>query len=331
MVTQARPASAPPRTVLFYRDMRAFSGGHLKVYHYYTHVQGAPGYVARIAFGDGTRWDASNPWLGERARAEPTWAVERGDVFFLAGMDWRMALPRGVRESGKPVINLIQHVRHADPGQDVFPFLSERAIRICVSREVESAILSTGRVAGPTFVIPNGLEPEPLPPADWRPAAGPRAPVLVVGTKNQAFAAELATALADAGIDRVLHDRFVDRARFLDTLARHAVTVFCPNPTEGFYLPALEGMNRGTLVVCPDCVGNRGFCRDGATCLVPAYTVAAMVEAVRRALHLPVPAFDAIRRAAYAKAAEHSLERERRRFLAILDDVDALWSACAST
>jgi len=102
-----------------------------------------------------------------------------------------MALERGVRESGKPVINLIQHVRHADPGADVHRYLAEPAIRICVSEEVETAILGTGKVVGPTYVIPNGIEPEPNGPDDW-PAAAFRQPVLVAGTKNRAFAAELA-------------------------------------------------------------------------------------------------------------------------------------------
>lgn len=326
MVTHPRPATAPERTVLFYRDLRAFSGGHLKVFHYYTHVQNAPGHAARIAFSDETVWDGGNPWSDERPRAEAEWTTERGDVFFVAGMDWRVALARGVRESNKPVINLIQHVRHADPTQDVHPFLGERAIRICVSAEVETAIRETGRVAGPTFVIPNGIEPEPRPPADWRPAHGPRTPVLVVGTKNRAFAAQLAESLRAAGVDTVLHDHFVDRATFLDTLARFAVTAFCPDRTEGFYLPALEGMNRGTFVVCPDCVGNRGFCKDGATCLSPAWTTAAMTEAVLQALCLPDDDFDAIRRAAAATAARHSLAAERERFHSILFDMDRLWA-----
>ena len=65
---------------------------------------------------------------------------------------------------------------------------------------------------------------------------------------------------------------------------------------------------------------------DGATCLSPAYTPAAMTEAVRRALALPADDFDAIRRAAAATAAGHSLAAERERFHSILYDVDRLWA-----
>ena len=50
-------------------------------------------------------------------------------------------------------------------------------------------------------------------------------------------------------------------------MARARVTLYLPNRLEGFYIPALEGMALGTLVVCPDSVGNRSYCRDGENCL----------------------------------------------------------------
>ena len=37
------------------------------------------------------------------------------------------------------------------------------------------------------------------------------------------------------------------------------MTLFLPNQREGVYIPGLEGMALGTLVVCPDCVGNRSL------------------------------------------------------------------------
>jgi len=50
--------------------------------------------------------------------------------------------------------------------------------------------------------------------------------------------------------------------------------VFLPNQKEGegFYLPALEGMAVGTLVIFPDCIGNRSFCLSGYNCFRPDYT-----------------------------------------------------------
>ena len=58
---------------------------------------------------------------------------------------------RAAARTRKPVVNLIQHVRHAcenDPlGRQML--LRHSAIRICVSPEVERAILATGQRAGP--------------------------------------------------------------------------------------------------------------------------------------------------------------------------------------
>ena len=63
----------------------------------------------------------------------------------------------------------------------------------------------------------------------------------------------------------------VPRDEFLDAMRRARVTLFLPNEEEGFYLPALEGMALGTIVVCPDCVGNRSFCLPGVNAFRPDY------------------------------------------------------------
>jgi glycosyltransferase involved in cell wall biosynthesis len=53
---------------------------------------------------------------------------------------------------------------------------------------------------------------------------------------------------------------------------------------EGFALPPLEAMATGTAVVCTDAHGNRDFCVDGANCLMPEPTPAAVGAALRRLL-----------------------------------------------
>jgi hypothetical protein len=74
------------------------------------------------------------------------------DAYFLGGLDWRY-LPRDA--GGGPVVNLIQHVRHGDPSEELFGFLGRKAFRICVSPEVREAIAP--RANGPSVVIGNGL------------------------------------------------------------------------------------------------------------------------------------------------------------------------------
>ena len=318
---ETNPPAAKTR-VLFRRDLRYFSGGHQKVHDYFMHVVRSDAFSARISFSPETVWGEMNPWRDWRERAVD-WDPRQADVLFLAGMDWEFALEHGAEGSGRPIVNLIQHVRHADPGEPLHRFLTRRAIRICVSGEVADAILATGRVRGPVFTIPNAIEQPLMPePTDER---GPRQPVLVLGTKRTEFARRLWQRLRESGVDARLHDRFVPRAEFLGLLAAHPTTVCCPDPTEGFYLPALEAMSRGSLVICPDCVGNRSFCLDRATCLVPPYDLAGMAESVTTALQLGEREFAAIRRAGRRLAALHSPAAERERFLDILQRVEPLW------
>jgi glycosyltransferase involved in cell wall biosynthesis len=78
-------------------------------------------------------------------------------------------------------------------------------------------------------------------------------------------------------------------------------------------------MMLGAIVICPDCVGNRGFCRDGDTAIMPPYEIAAMAEAVRSALEMRPSEADRMRVAASAMTARHSLEVERNGFLSILE------------
>jgi hypothetical protein len=115
----------------------------------------------------------------------------KADALFLAGMDWD-ALPRASHEwSPKPVINLIQGFRHADPQHRLYQFLANRAIRICVSPELADAVRGTGRANGPVHTIPNGMDLKaiqaPLPAQDRV------IDLLIAGSKDPGLALELAT------------------------------------------------------------------------------------------------------------------------------------------
>ncbi|MGL4499823.1 MAG: hypothetical protein ACRCU2_12230 [Planktothrix sp.] len=40
----------------------------------------------------------------------------------------------------------------------------------------------------------------------------------------------------------------------------------------------------GTLVICPDCIGNRSFCLPGYNCWRPDYTVESLLRTIQQAL-----------------------------------------------
>ena len=133
------------KTILFFRDYQEYTGGHQKVADYFSHLKASSDFDPTIAFSSATKWDIKNPWFPEYQDQSLAFTPTNYDYTFLAGMDWQVYLP-SLRPQNQPVINLIQHVRHADPAQPMHQFLSERAIRICVSPEVAEAIKARKKV-----------------------------------------------------------------------------------------------------------------------------------------------------------------------------------------
>lgn len=351
-----------PRTVWFHREYVGFSGGHLKHAHYFDHVRNTPGFGVKLTYGSEKlpvrlrrlvrsgglaasqrelsvrlrrllRRGRSNDKL-QRERAElwpvppvAQWRPAERDVLFLAGTDWRYLKGAGLGQLPNVRINLIQHVRHAHAGSEFYGYLRERAIRICVSREVADAIVATGQTNGPVLTIPNGI--------DLVANAGSvkplnRAPrILIVGYKRPALAEELAARLDEAGIP---HDTSIDllpRPAFLDALARCDIAVCLPNAEEGFYLPALEAMALDCVVITLDCIGNRGFVRHRGNCLVAADDAGSLFAATRSAFEMADEERRGVLLEAKGTAAAHSLAAERKRFQSILRNLDHLWQSPA--
>lgn len=313
------------RSMLFHRDFRGFTGGHLKVWNYFNHVETAPRWSAKIYFSPESVWDGGNPWLPRRAEVVPVWKPAEADALFLGGHDWRMIPPAERDHYPKPILNLIQHVHHADPAHPLSAFLGHRAVRVCVSAEVSAALAVTGRVNGPVFTIPNGIDFGALPVpgernVDW----------LVCGLKEgtSTVAKSLVRRMeATGGWGRVeALTKFLPRAEFLAALACARWVVLLPRATEGFYLPALEAMALGCLVICPDCVGNRSFCRDGFSAVVPASGREDDVfAALERARALTAEQEATLVANARMIAAEHTIQRERAAFHELLATLPALW------
>jgi hypothetical protein len=124
------------------------------VWNYFNHVLASNSFEPRIAFSAESKWNATNPWK-DSGNYVTEWKPEEANVLFLPGKDWERIPPAVALKFDRPIINLIQHPRHADPNDQLLGFLSNRVIRICVSEQVAKGIKATGKVNGPTFVIPN--------------------------------------------------------------------------------------------------------------------------------------------------------------------------------
>jgi hypothetical protein len=309
------------RTVLFFRHYTRFTGGHLKAWNYFNHVLASPDFTPRIWFSDLSTMERDNPWA-----AFPDLVVDkqhplRPDVCVLGGANWRMLDRYPLALPNVPVINLVQHVKHADSELRLQKFLRRKAIRICVSAQVAEELRATGLPAGPLVVIPNGIDLTSLPERRGESIVD----VLIAGLKAPELAAQVAARLAREGrhID-VLSDQ-LSRPDFLGRMQGARITVFLPHETEGFYLPALEGMALGTIVVCPDCIGNRSYCLPGHNAFRPNYTIDDIVRDVEAALALSSDEARQLLENARQTAAEHSLGRERQAFLDVLHTIDELW------
>jgi hypothetical protein len=85
-------------------------------------------------------------------------------------------------------------------------------------------------------------------------------------------------------------------------------------------------MALGTIVVCPDCVGNRSFCLPGVNAFRPPYGFDALITATEEALALPKPKILALVTAARETAQRHSPAAERAAFLRVLANLDEIWA-----
>jgi glycosyltransferase involved in cell wall biosynthesis len=295
------------KTILFHRDFLGFSGGHMKVWDYFQHTKASGFFKPVVYMTPGSFRDASNPWVVANEEISNAWKPNAADALFLGGMDW-LAVPKDLQ---MPTINLIQHICHADPTDPRYAFLERPALRICVSQQVSDAILSTGKVNGQVLTISAGLDTKAFP----APAQQRDIPLLIAGLKQPELAIELSNILSARGVESLCLTQQLPRAEFLGMLGRAGVTVFLPHRGEGFYLPALEGMALGTLVVCPDSVGNRDFCIPEFNCLQPAYDIHSMVElSLQAVVRIHQKSCKKIIEQGIETARVHRLDRERDHF-----------------
>lgn len=304
------------RRLLFHRDFHQYTGGHGKVWDYYNHAGKHPGWSAAI-YLTSKSMDQHNPWRLHNMPVDLNWNPQSASVLFLAGLDWN-AYPTD--DAAKPVINLVQHVRHADPTDSLHRHLSRRAIRICVSQAVADAIWGTGLVNGPVRVIPAAIDLGGLPRA-----TATRHGIFIGATKQPELGRLLLARLQEQGREATLVDQWMPRASYLALMAQSRIAVVLPSPTEGFFLPGLEAMALGCATVVPDCIGNREYVSAGINALAPPATLDALADAISR-----------LDDACYAEkiiaggkltAAAFGLDAERARFHALLDQVDRLWAS----
>lgn len=97
----------------------------------------------------------------------------------------------------------------------------------------------------------------------------------------------------------------------------HWADVFLATPLieEGFYMPGLEAMASGALVISSDAGGNRAYCNFGVNCIEVGFEDAdGYVESLRSLRAAGLSEIERLRMAGYKTVGRHTLEHEKERF-----------------
>lgn len=294
----------------FHREYKHYTGGHQKVRDYLEHTAALPNIECHLYTNSSCRITPNLFNAIPGVVIQQQYQPEMADVVFLAGVDWNAYLPK--KREGQKVVNLIQHVRHGDPHHPLFQFLKHKALRICVSEQVRQAILpyANGECVTVTMghSIPDVVSEKNL-------------DLYILGKKNPRFAKSIQQWAEKSGLNVYADLGLVERSLVFNNLARANVALVLPNPTEGFFLPGIEAMALSERVVVPDCVGNRGYCKQHLNIDLCEYEVKACIGAIGHALervHSPVHQFEKFR--GKREARSYNMAAERNEYQRIVSD-----------
>jgi glycosyltransferase involved in cell wall biosynthesis len=249
-------------------------------------------------------------------------------VFFSWPTQWAgiaKRLPDGFPLAN--VIHFVQNTRHGNPewlNGYATRLLRRPLTRIVINELTLAAIEPHVNQASRTEVIVNGHRCSFF----ARERQGPLDRPLRVAytTWKSDLGDRVSAALADD--ERFSFQALGGRARWSNLRdLYHSSDVFlcCPSPQEGFYLPALEAMAAGLIVLVPDVEGNMEFCRFEENCLEVAFEdVDSAVAALKRVSAMPVAELDRLRSAGHTTTEGYQLDEERQKFADLLAELPSL-------
>ncbi len=335
-MNNVKPRNAAKR-VLFYRRLvkpnAGTNGGNLKLRDCFDHIMHSEQFSPNVFFSEDTRWfdHPGNHWNDLRETALEEWSVGPQDILFFSGHDWQSLSEAQRRRPPAPIINIVQprHTRSQDSRR---AFLAHPAIRIAKS-EVGAEIIRQYGLNGPLYVIPDAIDVEQL--AKY--GSSKDIDILILGLKQAELARQVHQALTKLNrlklrklkIQLQLPPGLPTRDEFLQLLGRAKIVACLPllasRGSEGFYLPALEAMAMDTLVVCPHAVGNIGHCIDHYNCIVPEYTLEAMVNGLKKALSMNRRQKEALLKNGRITARKHDIVQERTAILDLVHRAHEIW------
>jgi hypothetical protein len=308
-------------------------GGVVKIFDYLNHAR-ALGYEAVVCCPDGydagaplfrnPRYAHVSPGNGIRFVGLDKFTVGPTDLcFFSWPPHYEVVAPRISRwSSHEQAILIVQNVRHANPAFTdgyALRLLPRPMARIMTNEVVLQAVEPYLNRESLTEVITLGHDTDFFRKARTGPLTSP----LKVGytTWKSKVGDEVAALLGD---NPGYEFRAVREAATWEELRRlyHWADVFLATPfaEEGFYMPGLEAMAAGDVLLTPDAGGNRAYCEFGENCLyVTLDDARSYARALEYLREVEPGEVERLRRAGYAAARRHTLEHEEERFGAFLE------------
>ena len=211
------------------------------------------------------------------------------------------------------VVHLVQGTRHATPtwnGGLHYRLLHRPYVRIAVSEKVRDAIAPHVHPALPLHLVPEGHD------IDYfeveRPPIDPHQTIRVLYSTWKSDLGDRVAALCE---DDGFAFTPMRTPKSWPQLANHyrSTDIFlgCPGPEEGFYLPGLEAMAAGCVVVMALVGGNEAYAQDGVNMIACAYDDAQGHAAALRALANDSQLRTSLALAGRATARSHHRDSER--------------------
>lgn len=253
--------------------------------------------------------------------------IEKGDfVLFSWPTHYGLISERiEANASNREVIHIVQNTRHANP-----QWLQGYATRLLTRPFTRIMVADPVREACEPFLNPSSLTTTIVEGHNWeyfskdRGGGGFTHPIRVAYTTWKSdIGSRVERELAGSSDFSFRHiSETVGWKELRDLYHWCDVFLAAPGPQEGFYLPGLEAMAAGAILVTPDVGGNMQYCEFGGNCLEAQFDdLESYVSSLTRVSSMSVSEISRIREEARRSLDEHTLNGERQGFGSLLSGI----------
>ncbi len=294
--------------ISFHRKFTAYTGGHQKVLDYLQHTLAYEGVKCHLYLQNESREDCIFSKL-DKVDYQSNYDPSMAELVFLAGLDWRAYLP--YLNEAQTKINLIQHLRHADPTSEQFYFLQHKAIRICVSEAVRDAIAPFAN--GPCIYVPMGHTFPSIQKKQF-------CDLYVLAKKRPGIGRRIKAWGESKGLSVILHDELQPKQNVFEAMSGAKLTVLLPNKTEGFYLPGIEAAFYSEKVLMTDCIANREYANISSNLRLCDFSLDSIIAALEEFCFSSELYSNFLEKTNVIRQ-KYSLEDERKQFHSLLSSL----------